>query len=176
MATTLHPSFSSSSSSSSAASPSFSVTIPSQRSPWHSPVPYLFGGLAAMLGLIAFALLILACSYWKLSSENDEQQSEQDDLEKGEGGNKLKNPCVYEEKIVVIMAGDDMPSFLANPAQILFLKPTTTTTTINQHDVVVASSVAKNEETNSTTTTTTVVDDDDDDKPKEDENVLQHQH
>ncbi|KAG0468619.1 hypothetical protein HPP92_017947 [Vanilla planifolia] len=37
------------------------------RSAWHSPVPYLFGGLAAMLGLIAFALLILACSYWKLS-------------------------------------------------------------------------------------------------------------
>ncbi|EMS45822.1 hypothetical protein TRIUR3_28536 [Triticum urartu] len=36
-------------------------------SPWQSPVPYLFGGLAAMLGLIAFALLILACSYWKLS-------------------------------------------------------------------------------------------------------------
>ncbi|EMS55522.1 hypothetical protein TRIUR3_12089 [Triticum urartu] len=36
-------------------------------SPWQSPVPYLFGGLAAMLGLIALALLILACSYWKLS-------------------------------------------------------------------------------------------------------------
>lgn len=30
------------------------------RSTWHSPVPYLFGGLAAVLGLIAFALLILA--------------------------------------------------------------------------------------------------------------------
>ncbi|GKC32097.1 glutamine dumper 2-like protein [Tanacetum coccineum] len=37
-----------------------------QPSPWHSPVPYLFGGLAAMMGLIAFALLVLACSYWKL--------------------------------------------------------------------------------------------------------------
>ena len=40
---------------------------PAQRPPWHSPVPYLFGSLAAMLGLIAFALLILGCSYWKLS-------------------------------------------------------------------------------------------------------------
>uniref|UniRef100_J3MGF3 Uncharacterized protein n=1 Tax=Oryza brachyantha TaxID=4533 RepID=J3MGF3_ORYBR len=40
-------------------------------SPWQSPVPYLFGGLAAMLGLIAFALLILACSYWKLSGYLD---------------------------------------------------------------------------------------------------------
>ncbi|KAL0453572.1 UNVERIFIED_CONTAM: protein GLUTAMINE DUMPER 3 [Sesamum latifolium] len=48
------------------------------RSPWHSPVPYLFGGLAAMLGLIAFALLILACSYWKLSGylENREEGRE----------------------------------------------------------------------------------------------------
>uniref|UniRef100_A0A6V7QRM9 Uncharacterized protein n=1 Tax=Ananas comosus var. bracteatus TaxID=296719 RepID=A0A6V7QRM9_ANACO len=36
------------------------------QSVWHSPVSFLFGGLAAMLGLIAFALLILACSYWKL--------------------------------------------------------------------------------------------------------------
>ncbi|KAL4199848.1 hypothetical protein AMTRI_Chr03g146860 [Amborella trichopoda] len=36
-------------------------------SPWHSLVPYLFGGLPAILGLIAFALVILACSYWKLS-------------------------------------------------------------------------------------------------------------
>ncbi|KAF5787554.1 putative protein glutamine dumper [Helianthus annuus] len=37
---------------------------------WHSPVPYLFGGLALILGLIAFALLILACSYWKLSQNS----------------------------------------------------------------------------------------------------------
>ncbi|KAL1060532.1 hypothetical protein V6Z11_1Z090900 [Gossypium hirsutum] len=64
-----------------AASPS---TIP--HSPWHSPVPYLFGGLAAMLGLIAFALLILACSYWKLSGylENGERGEGDRDLEAGD--------------------------------------------------------------------------------------------
>ncbi|OIT33068.1 PREDICTED: protein GLUTAMINE DUMPER 2-like [Nicotiana attenuata] len=92
-----------------------------QRSPWHSPVPYLFGGLAAMLGLIAFALLILACSYWKLSShlrEHDDNQS-QDDTEAG-AGEKLATGVVkavpeFEEKIVVIMAGDLNPSFLATP-------------------------------------------------------------
>ncbi|KAE8710356.1 Protein GLUTAMINE DUMPER 1 [Hibiscus syriacus] len=57
-------------------------------SPWHSPVPYLFGGLAAMLGLIAFALLILACSYWKLSGYLEEEESSVEaerDLEGGEG-------------------------------------------------------------------------------------------
>ncbi|RLN04365.1 protein GLUTAMINE DUMPER 3-like [Panicum miliaceum] len=54
-------------------------------SAWHSPVPYLFGGLAAMLGLIAFALLILACSYWKLSgasSFGDRSNKGDDEAEK----------------------------------------------------------------------------------------------
>ncbi|PPS09329.1 hypothetical protein GOBAR_AA11312 [Gossypium barbadense] len=56
-----------------AAMPSMSPPAMGQpRSPWHSPVPYLFGGLAAMLGLIAFALLILACSYWRLSGRNSQ--------------------------------------------------------------------------------------------------------
>ncbi|CAA7015278.1 unnamed protein product [Microthlaspi erraticum] len=88
------------------------------QSPWHSPVPYLFGGLAAMLGLIAFALLILACSYWRLSSsgEEDGQNEGGVDEEKGsQSGNKAANGA-YEEKFLVIMAGDDLPRFLATPA------------------------------------------------------------
>ncbi|XP_050371816.1 protein GLUTAMINE DUMPER 3 [Argentina anserina] len=96
-----------------------SPALTTQRSPWHSPVPYLFGGLAAMLGLIAFALLILACSYWKLSGylENSENDGERD-LEAGEGGKgdeAQKAPPVFEEKILVIMAGDAKPTFLATP-------------------------------------------------------------
>ncbi|XBI13304.1 hypothetical protein VPH35_140054 [Triticum aestivum] len=59
-------------------------------SPWQLPVPYLFGGLEAMLGLVAFTLLILACSYWKLSS-----------------GGSTWWP--------VIMAGDKQPMFLVKP-------------------------------------------------------------
>ncbi|EAZ21955.1 hypothetical protein OsJ_05607 [Oryza sativa Japonica Group] len=56
-----------------AAGPSSSAVVASTasvaaRSPWQSPVPYLFGGLAAMLGLIALSLLALACSYWKLAA------------------------------------------------------------------------------------------------------------
>lgn len=87
-------------------------------SPWHSPVPYLFGGLAAMLGLIAFALLILACSYWKLSGYLEGNGESERDLEAGEGrmdqDQKPQKP--YEEKILVIMAGQEKPTFLATPS------------------------------------------------------------
>ncbi|KAB2627978.1 protein GLUTAMINE DUMPER 5-like [Pyrus ussuriensis x Pyrus communis] len=92
-----------------------------QRSPWHSPVPYLFGGLAAMLCLIAFALLILACSYWKLSSRLEDREGGEGDLEsgddeKGDGSNKPVK--VFEEKILVIMAGNENPTFLATPVSV----------------------------------------------------------
>ncbi|CAA2992175.1 protein GLUTAMINE DUMPER 3-like [Olea europaea var. sylvestris] len=86
-----------------------------------SPVPYLFGGLAAMLGLIALALLILACSYWKLSGRMNtgEGQRGDRDVEAGDeknGSAAVKRPLpVFEEKIVVIMAGDLKPTFLATP-------------------------------------------------------------
>ncbi|KAL8521727.1 hypothetical protein ACS0TY_012028 [Phlomoides rotata] len=95
----------------------FSPPATVQRSPWHSPVPYLFGGLAAMLGLIAFALLILACSYWKLSGgeEGSEGDVESGAAEKGESSSDSKALPVFEEKFLVIMAGDVKPTFLATP-------------------------------------------------------------
>uniref|UniRef100_A0A0E0LE69 Protein GLUTAMINE DUMPER 3 n=1 Tax=Oryza punctata TaxID=4537 RepID=A0A0E0LE69_ORYPU len=97
-------------------------------SPWQSPVPYLFGGLAAMLGLIAFALLILACSYWKLSgyldsgSANGQAGSaataagEEGEGEKGSAAGAARPALGFREHVVVIMAGDDRPTFLAMPA------------------------------------------------------------
>nr|XP_009765071.1 PREDICTED: protein GLUTAMINE DUMPER 2-like [Nicotiana sylvestris]XP_016440242.1 PREDICTED: protein GLUTAMINE DUMPER 2-like [Nicotiana tabacum] len=85
----------------------FSPPAGFQRSPWHSPAPYLFAGVAAMLGLIAFALVILACSYRKRSSDDPEAGADEDD--------NLKVMPVFEEKIVVIMAGDLNPTFLAMP-------------------------------------------------------------
>lgn len=99
----------------------FSPPAMLQKSPWHSPIPYLFGGLAAMLGLIAFALLILACSYWKLSGHLRENNHDSVlDPESGDGEKPaagiVKAMPVFEEKIVVIMAGDLRPSFLATPA------------------------------------------------------------
>ncbi|CAA2987600.1 GLUTAMINE DUMPER 5-like [Olea europaea subsp. europaea] len=100
-------------------SPPAAATI--KQSPWHSPVPYLFGGLAAMLGLIAFALLILACSYWKLSDQMNGPGEGERDVEAGDNDQKGENATAamaalpFEEKIVVIMAGDVKPTFLATP-------------------------------------------------------------
>uniref|UniRef100_A0A803LXV3 Uncharacterized protein n=1 Tax=Chenopodium quinoa TaxID=63459 RepID=A0A803LXV3_CHEQI len=129
MTTTLHATLTPEKTSSFSIAPGATTVTP--RSPWHSPVPYLFGGLAAMLGLIAFALFILACSYWRLSRDNDPQQqsNEGGDLEsgeKGEGVSKINGAPVFEEKIVVIMAGNDKPTFLATPALMLMSKRTLT--------------------------------------------------
>lgn len=91
-------------------------------SAWHSPVPYLFGGLAAMLGLIAFALLILACSYWKLSGYLDGGAhgsgagGGDDDGEKGSVGGAARPAAAVQEHVVVIMAGEERPTFLAMPS------------------------------------------------------------
>ena len=97
-------------------------------SPWQSPVPYLFGGLAAMLGLIALALLALACSYWKLSGslladgeseEGAERQggagSRRGDGKAAAGGEAGPAGDRWREHVVVIMAGDERPTFLATP-------------------------------------------------------------
>ncbi|CAJ2643695.1 unnamed protein product [Trifolium pratense] len=97
--------------------PSSSTTSVTHSS-WHSPIPYLFGGLAAMLGLIAFALLILACSYWRLSGQlQDDEENNNRNIENEKEGENSTNESVkvYEEKFLVIMAGDQNPTFLATP-------------------------------------------------------------
>lgn len=65
-----------------------------------SPVPYLIAGVSAMLGLIVLALFILACSVRKPSAQIEESNSRDQDI---------------EAKVLVIMAGDENPTFLANP-------------------------------------------------------------
>jgi hypothetical protein len=93
-------------------------------SPWQSPVLYLFGGLAAMLGLIAFALLILVCSYWKLSgyldagsgTDRDRAGSGADGDQKGSAAGAAGPTAGFQEHVVVIMAGEETPTFLATPA------------------------------------------------------------
>ncbi|CAH8332294.1 unnamed protein product [Eruca vesicaria subsp. sativa] len=89
-----------------------SMVVP--HSPWHSPVPYLFGGLAAMMALIAFALLLLACSYWRLSG-SAERDVEAGNDGKSDGETHTDKPTERPEKFLVIMAGDDKPTYLATP-------------------------------------------------------------
>ena len=76
---------------------------------FHSPIPYLFSGLGLMVALIAASLLILACSYRKRYSSSapagDEEKPQKTvDVE-----------VSSEPKIVVIMAGESNPTYLAKP-------------------------------------------------------------
>ncbi|CAN6201052.1 unnamed protein product [Urochloa humidicola] len=72
-------------------------------SPWRTPTPYLFLGFGFMMGLIAVALLVLICTRRRPSSGDDLEASSARALQ----------PLDREPKLVVIMAGDDLPSFLA---------------------------------------------------------------
>ncbi|PKA62480.1 Protein glutamine dumper 2 [Apostasia shenzhenica] len=75
---------------------------------FRSPEPYLFGGIGAMVFLIALALIILTCSRRKSSngrSAPTEPSSEKPAL----------RPFEMEPRIVVVMAGDVEPTFLAKP-------------------------------------------------------------
>ncbi|KAG0493994.1 hypothetical protein HPP92_004988 [Vanilla planifolia] len=75
--------------------------------PWHSPVPYLFGGVAAMMVLIAIALIVLACTQRK-TPEEDRPPSDQKET-------PTIGQLEMEATVVVIMAGDDNPTYYARP-------------------------------------------------------------
>lgn len=68
-----------------------------------------------MLGLIAFALLILACSYWRLSGYLDAGE-DSGDVTGDEKPKDAATVSTFPNSILVIMAGEDKPTFLAMPA------------------------------------------------------------
>lgn len=75
---------------------------------WNSPLPYLFSGLALTLGLIAVALVLLACSFWKWSSDEGEDKST----------NTANNSTTMREmspRVIVFMAGDREPTHIGVP-------------------------------------------------------------
>lgn len=74
---------------------------------WKSPIPYLFGGIAVMIGLMAVALVILACSNRKHSPNDAEEMPVINTLAEAEAD--------AEPKIVVIMAGENNPTYIATP-------------------------------------------------------------
>ncbi|OIT35936.1 PREDICTED: protein GLUTAMINE DUMPER 2-like [Nicotiana attenuata] len=92
---------------------------------WNSTVPYLFGGLAFIFLLISIALVILACAHcrkkWRISSPMtrgeimEENYGNNGTLMPGNVNNQI-DIIVMKPKIVVIMAGDDKPSYLATPS------------------------------------------------------------
>ncbi|GLJ43145.1 hypothetical protein SUGI_0895440 [Cryptomeria japonica] len=82
----------------------------------HSPIPYLLGGIGAMLALVIFSLLLLVCSMLRRSSRNDHGGTEK--IEMGKKINHGNGCDEMEKRVVVIMAGDDNPTFIAEPASI----------------------------------------------------------
>ncbi|KAB2089801.1 hypothetical protein ES319_A03G085200v1 [Gossypium barbadense] len=76
---------------------------------WNSPLPYLFGGLTIVFGIIGIALLFLACSHWRQSSPELPNAKEEKNNE------TIQASASMEPKIVVIMAGDDHPRFVEIP-------------------------------------------------------------
>ena len=85
---------------------------------WNSPFPYLFGGLALILGLIGVALIILSCSHKKRTPSPDHDKDK-----------PPKTICTEPDtvpRVVVIMAGDENPTYLATPV------PTSTTASDEQ--------------------------------------------
>ncbi|XP_066379080.1 protein GLUTAMINE DUMPER 6-like [Miscanthus floridulus] len=74
---------------------------------WKTPTPYVFLGIAFMMGVIAVALLVLICTRKKASSSSSD--------EKAAAAARALVPLDRVPKVVVFMPGDDRaPSFLAS--------------------------------------------------------------
>ncbi|KAK8660854.1 hypothetical protein V6N13_051762 [Hibiscus sabdariffa] len=70
-----------------------------------------------MLGLITFGLLILVFSYYRRSGspQNAGEDAERDVESGGNDGDSNKRVKIYEEKVLVIMADEERPTFVATP-------------------------------------------------------------
>ncbi|KAF3332153.1 protein GLUTAMINE DUMPER 5-like protein [Carex littledalei] len=77
---------------------------------WRSPAPYLLLSIAIIMAIIAVALIMLICTHRK-SSNGDSLSS----IEKA----VVQVSTDSYPQIVIIMAGDDTPSFVAKPVSIL---------------------------------------------------------
>jgi len=93
-----------------------------------SPFPYSLGGVFVILLLMAIVLIFLVFSYWKKSgsdqARNEAAQGTRESVRYGEKNDVTVNEsCDYqmEGKVTVIMAGDEMPTFLATP--VMLAKP-----------------------------------------------------
>ncbi|GLJ43130.1 hypothetical protein SUGI_0894990 [Cryptomeria japonica] len=87
----------------------------SSPSTWHTPVPYLFAGFVSFV-----ALIFLICFHWRnpntTSEENGNNRSDSSFV-----GENLRGCSgdVKEDKVIVIMAGENMPSCIAIPTSVL---------------------------------------------------------
>jgi hypothetical protein len=93
---------------------------------WQSPVPYLLGGVLAMILLVAVALVVLVLSNWKKPGLVQTIRNESVGRAGGSNGNERKNDEIVmtcsddkqDGQVTVIMAGDEIPTFLAMPTML----------------------------------------------------------
>ncbi|OMO52664.1 hypothetical protein CCACVL1_29129 [Corchorus capsularis] len=81
---------------------------------WKSPIPFLFGSIAIVLLMIVVSLIMLVCSYRKSSASNSPDEEDHTE-EKPAAPSHIISVLDAEPKIVVIMAGNDKPTYLAMP-------------------------------------------------------------
>uniref|UniRef100_A0ACD5V8C8 Uncharacterized protein n=1 Tax=Avena sativa TaxID=4498 RepID=A0ACD5V8C8_AVESA len=85
---------------------------------WSTPTPYLFIGFAVVMSLIAVALAVLLCSRPK---EGRREENQEMTVPAGMMSVRVLTPLDRESpKVVVVMAGDDAPSFLASATPLAF--------------------------------------------------------
>ncbi|GLJ43161.1 hypothetical protein SUGI_0896050 [Cryptomeria japonica] len=87
---------------------------------WHSPVPYLLGGVCVIVLLLAVAFILLLLSSLKIAHNgpSGNEGAHMINIEDGEKNAETKlSGCDQKtvESVIVVMAGDEEPSFLATP-------------------------------------------------------------
>ncbi|KAK9116414.1 hypothetical protein Sjap_015361 [Stephania japonica] len=100
------------------ASPSTtSAAGPARLRLWHTPLPFLFGGIAAAILLIAVSLVILLCTNYRSSSSSSSSSftTHDIDVEKARAQPSMMPSQMQEPKFVVVMAGNDVPTYIAKP-------------------------------------------------------------
>ncbi|CAL5053874.1 unnamed protein product [Urochloa decumbens] len=82
---------------------------------WRTPTPYLFLGVAAMMAVIVVALLVLLCTRRRNPSSRQLEDAADGGGDKAASVGGVLVPLDREPcRVVVIMAGDRAPSFLAS--------------------------------------------------------------
>jgi len=82
---------------------------------WHTPALFLFVAVAGMLALIGLTSMVLLCFWWKIGGGHVEA-NDPERVSPGIIEGKEEIMCCEidkEEKVLVIMPGDEKPTFLA---------------------------------------------------------------
>lgn len=83
----------------------------------HSTMLFLSGGIGAMLALVLIALLILACSL-RSQARRTAREAIGEEVRENHELARVEDEGVGKDEVLVIMAGDDRPTFLARPVEV----------------------------------------------------------